>query len=735
LYQRPDFSHERHLTIDELVVRVAQYYPEGDMEMIRRAYQFADGAHRGQKRSSGEDYIIHPLNVAGTMVKLRSDIASIVAALLHDTIEDCGTTPEELSKMFNPEVSTLVVGLTKISKIQFKTQEESQAENFRKMVVAMAKDLRVIIIKLADRMHNMRTLQYISDERQKNIAQETLDIYVPLASRLGINSVKGELEDLCLRFLKPDVYYRLAEKVAMKKSEREVYINEVVSIIQDKLLEYSVQADVRGRPKHFYSIYKKMTARGVDFEQIQDILAFRIITSNITECYKVLGIIHSSFTPVPGRFKDYIAIPKTNNYQSLHTTVIGPRASRIEIQIRTYEMDEVAETGVAAHWKYKEGQVGKNNKLEWVQDLLEVNQNVESNSEFMDVVKNDLDIGGIFIFTPKGDVQELSHGSTPLDFAYAVHTEVGNHCVGAKVNGKIVPLKYKLKSGDTVEILTSKTQTPSKDWLNIVKTGRARTKIKQWLLKFERESNRNLGLEILERYLKLFSSSVKAFKKSGDMERAIEQLKAINEDEFLINIATGKISTKEVVNTSATLKASAPKELKELEEKTQAEESYSKKLSQTVRRRSGKDNAVIVDGMDGLMVRIARCCNPIPGDQIVGYVTRGRGISVHSSSCTRVDSTEHGRKVGVAWNPEFSFKHPVNIRAITHDKPGVLSVVSRLITNLGINIRSALGKSLPDKKGSLVFEIEVKDYSELLKVISAVEGNDDVISVERVSSF
>ncbi|MBP5296571.1 MAG: bifunctional (p)ppGpp synthetase/guanosine-3',5'-bis(diphosphate) 3'-pyrophosphohydrolase, partial [Bacteriovoracaceae bacterium] len=422
MYLRPSFSHERQLTIDELIKRVHSYYPEANTDLIRQTYDFAAKAHVGQKRSSGEDYIIHPLNVAATMIKLHADVPSIMAALLHDVVEDCGITPEEIEKTFSAEVARLVIGLTKISKIQFKTQEESQAENFRKMVVAMAQDLRVIIIKLADRMHNMRTLQYVSDERQKKIAQETLDIYVPLASRLGINSVKAELEDLCLRFLRPDVYYRLAEKVAMKKSEREKYISEVVSIIQERLQEYSVKAEVKGRPKHFYSIYKKMMSRGVDFEQIQDVLAFRIIVRNITECYKVLGIMHSSFTPVPGRFKDYIAIPKANNYQSLHTTVIGPLASRIEIQIRTAEMDEVAETGVAAHWKYKEGLVGKGNQMAWVQELLEANKSVSSNREFMDVVKNDLDIGGIFIFTPRGDVYELAHGATPLDFAYCVHT-------------------------------------------------------------------------------------------------------------------------------------------------------------------------------------------------------------------------------------------------------------------------------------------------------------------------
>lgn len=392
-----DFSHERDLTVDELIRRVESYNPEANFELIRSAYHFAEKAHHGQKRSSGEDYIIHPLNVAMTLVKLKMDTDSLLAGLLHDVVEDCEITAEEIERSFSPSVANIVMGLTKISKIQFKTTEENQAENFRKMVVAMAKDLRVIIVKLADRMHNMRTLQYVSNEKQKKIAKETLDIYVPLASRLGINSVKAELEDLCLRFLHPETYYKLAEKVAMKKSEREVYIREVVAIIQEKLSEYSVEGEVRGRSKHFFSIYKKMQQRGVDFEQIQDVLAFRIIVNNITECYKSLGVIHSSFTPIPGRFKDYIAIPKVNNYQSLHTTVVGPKAERIEIQIRTDEMHEVAEKGVAAHWKYKEGSEDKKNKrikLDWVEELLEFNQSVNNSSEFLDVVKNDLDTGG-----------------------------------------------------------------------------------------------------------------------------------------------------------------------------------------------------------------------------------------------------------------------------------------------------------------------------------------------------
>ena len=727
-----DFSHERDVKIEDLVRRVQAYYPDADFVMLRKAFHFADRAHRGQKRSSGEGYITHPLNVASTLIKLRMDLDSIIAGLLHDTIEDCDVTPEDIENEFSESISQVVVGLTKISKIKFKTKEESQAENFRKMVVAMAKDLRVIIVKLADRMHNMRTLQYVSDEKQKKIAQETLDIYVPLASRLGINSVKAELEDLCLRFLKPETYYKLAEKVAMKKSERELYINSVKDEMVEKLLSYSLKVEVRGRPKHFYSIYKKMISRGVDFEQIQDILAFRLIVSNITECYKALGIIHSSFIPIPGRFKDYIAIPKVNNYQSLHTTVIGPGAERIEIQIRTHEMDEVAETGVAAHWKYKEGLVSGSTKsqLQWVEELLEFNKNVESSSEFMEAVKSDLDSGGIFIFTPKGDVRELRYGATPLDFAYAIHTEVGNHCVGAKVNSKMVPLKYTLKSGDSVEILTSKTQTPSKDWLKIAKTGRAQSRIKQWLHKIERKKHRELGQEVFEKSLKVFSTSVKNLVKNGDIERVIREFKLKSDDELFISIGSGRLQTKPILKSIPSLKDKIIEE--NFEDKIEEITSFSKKLTRSVKKKSNKDNAIIVDGMDDLMIRVAKCCNPIPGDPIIGFVTRGRGITVHMKKCNVIDKVSVDRCIPADWNEEFQFRHPVNIKVITHDKPGILSQISKSINNIGINIKSAMAKSLLDKKGSFIFEIEVKDYSELLKVIGCIEGLSEVISVHRI---
>ncbi len=729
MYRTLDFSHERDLTIDELVRRVEGYYPDADFNLLRKAYDFAAKAHEGQKRSSGEDYIIHPLNVAATLVKLHLDLDSIITGLLHDVVEDCDVKPEEIERQFGHAIAQIVVGLTKISKIKFKTKEESQAENFRKMVVAMAKDIRVIIVKLADRMHNMRTLQYVNENKQKEIAQETLDIYVPLASRLGINSVKAELEDLCLRFSKPDMYYRLAEKVAMKKSDRENYIRETAQVIKEKLDEYAQPAEVKGRPKHFYSIYKKMSARGVDFDQIPDILAFRIIVSNITECYKVLGIIHSSWTPIPGRFKDYIAIPKVNNYQSLHTTVIGPEAERIEIQIRTHDMDEVAETGVAAHWKYKEGMVSGHAKLDWVQELLDFNQNVENPNEFLYAVKNDLDVGGVFVFTPQGDVRELKYGATPLDFAYAVHTEVGHHCVGAKVNGKIVQLRHSLKSGDTIEILTSKTQTPSKDWINIVKSSRAKAKIKAWLQKVEKETHRDTGKDILEKALKVFGTSLKAIRKNSEFNEMIKRMGVPNEEELLANLGAGKFSPKTLIANLPSLKKTENSD--EKLEKLKELESYSEKVTTSVRKKANKDNAIIVDGLDDLMVRMARCCNPIPGDPIMGFVTRGRGITIHTTGCNRTETNDTTRMVHVQWNPDFEFKHPVNIRVITHDRPGILSQISKSINNGGINIRSAIAKSLPDRKGSFIFEVEVKDYSELLKTISSIEALEEVISVSR----
>lgn len=730
MYHRIDFSHEGDLTIDELARRVSSNHPDADIALLKKAYEFAELNHRPQKRSSGEPYIIHPINVAATLIKLQMDLESIIGGLLHDVVEDCDVSEEEIEKEFGKGIADIVIGCTKISKIKFKTKEESQAENFRKMVVAMAKDIRVIIVKLADRMHNMLTLQYVSKEKQVKKAQETLDIYVPLASRLGINSVKSELEDLCLRFLHPESYYRLAEKVSMKKHEREDYIKESVLMIKDKLLEYSVNAEIYGRPKHFYSIYKKMNNREVGFEQIQDLLAFRVLVSNITECYKVLGIVHSSFTPIPGRFKDYIAIPKVNGYQSLHTTVIGPKAERIEIQIRTYEMHEVAETGVAAHWKYKESGSSDGakslNKLKWVEELMEYDKEIQKSSEFMDVVKNDLEAEGIFIFTPNGDVRELRFGAGPLDFAYAVHTDVGNTCVGAKVNGKMVPLKHRLKSGDTVEILTSKSQTPNKDWLKIVKTSRARTKIKQYLLRVEREKNLKIGTEILEKALKDYGQNVKTLEKKKEFMKVYDHFNVKNLEELRQSIGSGRILVKRVLEILPSIDY--------VEEDSKKEKEYDtlfKKVAGAAKKTAHRDNAVIVDGLDDIVVRMGKCCNPIPGDPITGFITRGRGITIHTLRCNRVQESDDSRRVDVAWNSSYGFRHAVAIRVITYDRPGILSRITNNINGQGVNIKSAIAKSLPDLKGSFLFEIEVKDYAEFLKVVSIIEAMEEVISANR----
>ncbi len=519
----------------------------------------------------------------------------------------------------------------------------------------------------------------------------------------------------------------MAEKIAKKKSEREKYINDVAVLIIEKLSEYGVQAEVKGRPKRFYSIYKKMSSRGIDFEQVQDVLAFRVIVSNITECYKCLGITHSSFTPIPGRFKDYIAIPKANNYQSLHTTVIGPGGERIEIQIRTNDMDEVAETGVAAHWKYKEG-VSNIKKLDWVEDLLDINKTLGNSNEYLDAVKNDLDTGGIFIFTPKGDVKELKYGSTPLDFAFAVHTEVGMKCVGAKVNSKLVSLKHRLRSGDMVEIITSKTQTPNKDWLKLVKTTRAKTKIKQWLLKIEKDKQRDAGIDKLEKGLKVFSSSLKLIKKGNEFEKVLQEYNFKVEDELFVGIGTNKISIEDVIKKIPSLTMA---QIKDGKDKIKEIETLYEQISKDAKKTSKNDNAVIVEGADDVLVRIAKCCNPIPGDTIVGFITRGRGITVHRKDCEKNIETDFERTVDVKWNSQYTFKHPVNIRVTAQDRPGILARVSKAINNLDINIRSALAKTLPDNKGSFIFEVEVKDFSELLRTINAIESLEEVISVSR----
>jgi GTP pyrophosphokinase len=715
-------------TIEDICNGVLAYFPDADVALIRRAHDFAERVHGDQKRQSGEPYMVHPRAVAKILVDLHLDLPSIITALLHDTVEDTHATLADVEREFGPTTATLVDGVTKLSKITFKTSEEKQAENFRKMIIAMAKDIRVILVKLADRTHNMRTLEHLLPYKQKAIAQETLDIYAPIANRLGISSIKVELEDLCLRYLHPDIYYKLASKVSKSKRDREKYIEEVTAMIQEKLKEYDLKGTVTGRPKHFYSVYKKMERRNIDFEQVHDLIAFRILLDNITECYKALGVIHATYKPVPGRFKDYIAIPKANKYQSLHTTVIGPHGERIEIQIRTHEMHQVAENGIAAHWKYKEGKFETGENVEWVNRLLEWHKDLKDPTEFLETVKIDLFAEDVYVFTPRGDVKEFPFGSSPLDFAYGVHTDVGNTCVGAKVNGKIVPLKYKLKSGDTIEILTSPTQTPSKDWIKLVKTSKAKAKIRLYVKSQERSRAMQLGREMLDKEYRHYGTSLAKVQKNDAFTDYLRKRGVKTADDLCIYIGYGRLSPATVIQYTLppdVVAKSQPGEKKE-------EPSILKKIFESASRKVEGKNAITVDNLDNILIRFGRCCNPIPGDTIVGFVTRGRGVTVHTSSCPKSLESESERKVDVRWNLQVPVRRHVKIRVLSHDVPGILANMSQAISGCGVNITQANIRTTKDRKAISMFEVEVASTEQLARVLSALEARKGVINVERV---
>jgi GTP pyrophosphokinase len=719
-------------TIETICKSIQGYFPDANLDLVRKACDFATKAHGEQKRSSGDPYIIHPTEVAQLLADMRMDLSSICAGFLHDTVEDTPAKLEDIEKEFGKDVATLVDGVTKLNKMSFRTTEEKQAENFRKMVIAMSKDIRVIIVKLSDRLSNMRSLQFLAPHKQKAIAQETLDIYAPLANRLGMSGIKVELEDLCLRFIHPDVYYKLAELVAKNKAEREKYLEEVSHLIQEKLVEYDVKAQVTGRAKHFYSMYKKMERRQVDFDELHDLIAFRIIVDNITECYKALGVIHAAFRPVPGRFKDYIAMPKANNYQSLHTTVIGSNGERTEIQIRTHDMHMVAERGIAAHWKYKEGKFdgGGRDSVDWVNRLLEWQKDLSDPNEFLETVKVDLFSEDVFVFTPKGEVKELPHGAGPLDFAYAVHTDVGNRCVGAKVNGRIVSLKHRLKSGDAIEIITSPTQTPSKDWLKIVKSSRAKAKIRAYIKLREREIAKLEGQDIFEKALKSLELSPSKLEKSGKMDEVLKEFSLRSMEELYVGIGYGRFSVDLIIP-----KLIPKEELEAKRQKLKAEEdeSFMKKAVKSATRKSEARNAIVVEGVDDLLVRYARCCNPVPGESIVGSITRGRGVTVHQANCPRALDTDTERRIEVSWNKTLTapVKRAVRIRVFSNDDTGLLAVMSQTITGCGVNIASANIRTTKDKKAIALFEVEVGNMEQLNRVMSALESKKGVISVER----
>src|SRR5512137_2118795 len=626
------------IRLNDILDKVAAYNPTADLNIIRKAYVYCAKVHQGQTRLSGEPYIIHPMEVAGLLADLRLDVPSIVTGFLHDTIEDTLATYEELVEMFGEEVAQLVDGVTKISKIHFKTKEESQAENFRKMLLAMANDIRVILVKLADRLHNMRTLQYQPEPKQRSIARETLDIYAPIANRLGISWIRSELEDLSFRYMDPQLYYDLASKVTKKKQERESDVAQVKEIIQQKLAEHGIKGEVSGRSKHLYSIYRKMESRNVDIDQIYDLIAIRILVEDIRECYEVLGIIHSTWKPVPGRFKDYIAMPKGNMYQSLHTTVIGPFAERMEVQIRTIEMHRVAEAGIAAHWKYKEGKGYDEKEVKrfaWLRHLLEWQQELQDSKEFMDSVKVELFPEEVYVFTPKGDVKAFPKGSTPIDFAYSVHTDVGHRCVGAKVNGKLVPLKHELKTGDIIEVVTSPHHTPSKDWLKIVRSSRARNKIRAWIKTEERKRSISLGREICEKEFRRFSLNFAKLQKSGDIKRVAGDFGFVGEDDLMAAVGYGKLSAGQIIGKIL------PHE--KIQERAEHKES---RLTAVLNKIKGtSSSAVEISGVDDVLVRFAQCCNPVAGDEIIGFITRGKGVTIHTADCHLALESDPERRI------------------------------------------------------------------------------------------
>jgi guanosine-3',5'-bis(diphosphate) 3'-pyrophosphohydrolase len=713
------------MDIDQLLDRVKSYNTEADLGIVRKAYEFSAKVHEGQRRRSGEPYLQHPIAVAGVLTSLKTDVTAIVAALLHDTLEDTMATPEELESEFGKDVVHLVDGVTKIGKITFKSHEEKQAENFRKMLLSMADDIRVVLIKLADRLHNMRTLEHLSPPKRQAIAEETLEIYAPLANRLGIGWIKNELEDLCLKHLKPDVYEMMRTRVAKRDEDRQQYIQEVIELVTKALQDHGLPGQVYGRPKHLYGIYQKMNKQSISFEEVYDLTALRIVTDTKMNCYALVGVIHSLWRPVPGRFKDYIAIPKSNLYQSIHTTVVGPKGEHVEFQIRTDEMHRVAECGIAAHWKYKEqGRVTDRDSktFGWLHQFVEWHRDLPDNRQFMDSVKLDLFHDVVYVFTPKGIVKELPRGSTPVDFAYAIHTEVGDHCVGAKVNGKIVPLKHQVESGDTVEILTSPTQTPHKDWLKFVRTSRAKTKIKHWIKVEEQKRSIEIGRRLLESEFRRHGMAPAQMLKSPELAAAARQSGYDNTDELIASVGFGHLPAANVLE-KLTSSANAPLETRPASRKTVAGKS--------------DDKGVKVKGARDVLMQLSRCCNPVPGDRILGYITRGRGLTIHAVDCPNLEALDYDRErlVEVEWDSATPSTHAVKVSVMAVDKTGVLANVSSAIAECHANISRAEIATREDRKAVLDFIVEISGTEHLDQVLKAIERVDGVITARRIRAW
>ena len=723
------------VTIDDVINALLEYQPHADVDLVRKAYELAHAAHEGQKRASGEEYIIHPLCVAKILTELQIDYITITAALLHDVVEDTTYSQAQMEDIFGPEVAMLIDGVTKLGKIKYQSKVEQQSENYRKLFLAMAKDIRVIMIKLADRLHNMRTLKFVKEEKQQRIARETIEVYAPLANRLGISNIKWELEDLCLRYLEPEFYYDLVDKVSQKRQERQRFIEDAILQIHTKLIRSGVKADISGRAKHFYSIYRKMKRDHKDLSEIYDLSAVRVLVHNVKDCYAVLGVIHAMWKPIPGRFKDYIAMPKSNGYQSLHTTVMT-RGYPLEIQIRTFAMHKVSEYGVAAHWKYKEAgrSVGAGNdyekKISWLRQMVNLQHDVNDPGEYLEALKMDIFSDEVFVFTPNGDVIDLPKGSVPIDFAYRIHTEVGNHCVGAKVNGKIVPLEYKLKNGDLVSIITNKSNNgPSRDWLNIVAAAETRTKIRSWFKKVKREENVLRGRELLEKEAKRLGYEPKDLLRDEWLNSVCLRFNINSDEDLLAAIGYGGVTVNGVI---AKLIEHHKKEIKEATPPDVSE--MLEKFKPNNVRKSKASHGILVEGEAGMLVRLARCCNPIPGDPITGYITKGRGVSVHRADCPNVlaDNGDTTRVIEVNWDVGLDKNYNVEIEISCADRPAMLTSILAGPVEMKLNVTSVNAKTNKNDKTSIVvMGLDVRTASQVSMIMTKIRRLKDVYSVSR----
>ena len=734
---------------NELIASIKKYHPSTDITLIQKAYETAREAHKDQKRKSGEPYIIHPLCVAIILADLELDKETIVAGLLHDAVEDTWMTCEEITKEFGPEVALLVDGVTKIGQLSYSTDKvEMQAESLRKMFLAMAKDIRVILIKLADRLHNMRTLQYMTPAKQKEKARETMDIYAPIAQRLGISKIKVELDDLSLKYLKPDVYYDLVEKVALRKSVREEFVGKIVKTVKQHMVEAGIKAQVDGRVKHFFSIYKKMVNQNKTIDQIYDLFAVRILVDTVKDCYAALGVIHEMYKPIPGRFKDYIAMPKPNMYQSLHTTLIGPNGQPFEIQIRTFEMHKTAEYGIAAHWKYKEASDGKTSsgnreeeKLNWLRQILEWQRDMSDNKEFMSLLKNDLDLfaDSVYCFTPQGDVKTLPNGSTPIDFAYSVHSAVGNKMVGARVNGKLVPIEYRIQNGDRIEIITSQnSKGPSRDWLKLVRSTQAKNKINQWFKTQMKEDNIIRGRDAIDRYCKAKGINLADLSKPEFMEKVMNRYAFKDWDSVLASIGHGGLKEGQVIN-----KMLEEREKKLKREITDAEvldgiaDTDGRSGEATVRKNK---SGIVVKGLHDLAVRFSRCCNPVPGDEIVGFVTRGRGVSIHRTDCINVinlPEDERGRLIDAEWqvaeNPTSTEQYSTEIQIFANNRIGLFADISKVFTEKQIDITSMNVRTSKQGRATIIMTFDIHGTEELNRITDKIRQIDGVLDIQRTT--